>query len=157
MKENVLDVLMYLFDHYLEMAPGEVANEDTLTGELEEAGFATGEINKAFTWLGELADLQECPELEAHAQAFRVLTEFERNRLDLQCQGFLLDLEQKALLTPMLREIVLDRAMAIDSDPLTLEHFRRVVGLVLMNASPSEAMIAWAEGLIYEDIGGLIH
>ena len=56
MKENVLDVLMYLFENYLDDDDNETeADRETLTVELEEAGFAKLEINKAFDWLENLA------------------------------------------------------------------------------------------------------
>ena len=44
-KENVLDVLMYLFENYLDDDDNETeADRETLTVELEEAGFAKLEI-----------------------------------------------------------------------------------------------------------------
>ncbi|HSN17506.1 MAG TPA: DUF494 family protein, partial [Gammaproteobacteria bacterium] len=56
MKEHVLDVLMYLFENYLDDDDNETeADRETLTVELEEAGFAKPEINRAFDWLENLA------------------------------------------------------------------------------------------------------
>ncbi len=55
MKENVLDVLMYLFENYLEDDNVYQTDRDTLKVELEEAGFADREVSRAFTWLEALA------------------------------------------------------------------------------------------------------
>jgi Smg protein len=156
MKENVLEVLMYLFDHYLEMEHGDLGDEAILADELLDAGFATGEINKAFNWLGELAEMEVLTESACHTNSLRILIEEERHKLDLEAQGYLIFLEQEGLITPTLREIILDRAMAIEGDQLKLSQFKRVVGLVIMNQSVREDLQAWAENLIYDDIGGLM-
>jgi Smg protein len=55
MKENVLDVLMYLFENYVdedtEIEPDRIQLQDKLL----EAGFPGAEIDKAFDWLENLA------------------------------------------------------------------------------------------------------
>src|SRR6476660_4734788 len=64
MKESILDVLLYLFEHYFaeDAAPPLPLGDDAalrdgpLVTELVEAGFSTAEIHKAFDWLGVLAD-----------------------------------------------------------------------------------------------------
>jgi len=56
-KEDVLEVLLYLFENYMvegaEMRP----DQDLLNAELVSAGFAEGEIVKAFDWLDDLSTL----------------------------------------------------------------------------------------------------
>ncbi len=51
MKENVFDVLMYLFENYMDEGAEFHPDQETLTTELTEAGFPRGEIHKAFHWL----------------------------------------------------------------------------------------------------------
>ena len=51
MKENVLDVLMFLFENYLYDEPEETPDRDSLEENLHQAGFTNGEIDKAFEWL----------------------------------------------------------------------------------------------------------
>ena len=67
MKESILDVLLYLFEHYFTddavPPPGEAHFLDReqlangpLLDELAQAGFSPAEIHKAFDWLGALAE-----------------------------------------------------------------------------------------------------
>jgi Smg protein len=58
MKETVFDVLMYLFENYMDEGPEFNPDQEALTAELAEAGFARGEIRKAFSWLEGLSQLR---------------------------------------------------------------------------------------------------
>ena len=49
MKEDVLDVLMYLFENYMDDDTATEADPETLKTQLREAGFLSAEINKAFS------------------------------------------------------------------------------------------------------------
>jgi 5S rRNA maturation endonuclease (ribonuclease M5) len=51
MKEDVLDVLMYLFEAYLDADPQPEPDRAMLRGELEQAGFGRIEIDHALEWL----------------------------------------------------------------------------------------------------------
>ena len=51
MKENMLDVLMYLFENYMNDEIEFSTDEDALRSELLDAGFHKAEISKAFDWL----------------------------------------------------------------------------------------------------------
>ena len=53
MKESILDVLLYLFEHYFtneDVDPG-VRDQDSLQKDLLQAGFSPAEITRAFEWL----------------------------------------------------------------------------------------------------------
>ena len=62
MKENVLDVLMFLFENYLYDEPEETPDRDSLEENLHQAGFTNGEIEKAFMWLDGLAEQRHQPD-----------------------------------------------------------------------------------------------
>ncbi|MFB5206121.1 DUF494 family protein, partial [Stenotrophomonas sp. 3diitr2024] len=46
----------------------------------------------------------------------KLLAGFKNDKLDVECRGFLLYLEQHGILDADQRELVLDRAMALDQD-----------------------------------------
>lgn len=159
MKENVLDVLMYLFEHFLDDEIEMEEDQDTLKGMLREAGFPNGEINKAFQWLEDLAELQDQPSAGglAASRAIRVYTGEEQQRLDTECRGFLLFLEQAGVLDATARELVIDRLMALDAREISLDQVKWVVLMVLFNQPGQESAAAWMEELVYEDATGHIH
>ena len=51
MKENVLDVLMYLFETYVDTEEEPEADQNELRDELARAGFGDPEIDRALDWL----------------------------------------------------------------------------------------------------------
>ena len=59
MKENVLDVLMYLFETYVDTEEEPEADQNELRDELARAGFADPEIDRALDWLDALTEHQE--------------------------------------------------------------------------------------------------
>ena len=51
MKESVLDVLMYLFEHYLDEETEVESDQESLRAELINAGFPDAAVSKALAWL----------------------------------------------------------------------------------------------------------
>ncbi len=159
MKETILDVLLYLFENYFYDDPDAVRDRDSLQAGLIQAGFAPSEINRAFDWLDELSESR--PTMAARSGEVpgpvRMYGDVEEARLDTDCRGFLMFLEQSGVLDAQQRELVLDRAMALDQDEVDLEDLKWVVLMVLFNQPGSEAAYAWMENLIFEDEGELVH
>ena len=59
MKENVLEVLLFIFEHFYDDEHG-LSKEDTdLVETLEQCGFGRGEVQKALIWLDGLLELRE--------------------------------------------------------------------------------------------------
>ena len=100
MKENVLDILMYLLENFMCGEIDDTADQASLKAELLRAGFPDQEIEKAFSWLEGLAAMREnSPALPVTAHhALRVYTPDENKRLDAECRGFLMFLEQIGVL-----------------------------------------------------------
>ncbi|MEW5974061.1 MAG: DUF494 domain-containing protein [Pseudomonadota bacterium] len=167
MKENVLDVLMYLFEYYMADNPGQPfdADRDTLESRLVEAGFSSAEIGKAFGWLDALWQrralpppaLQRAPGDAARAPSIRLYTPEEMERLDTDCRGFLLFLEGVGILSPANRELVIERVFALPEDEMDLERLKWLILLVLFNQPGEEIAYAWMEELVYDNVTGYLH
>ena len=162
MKESILDVLLYLFEHYFAndaVVSGDdlTAQDGPLTGELVEAGFSPAEIRKAFDWLDTLARLRPEPGPTRTNGPTRVFHGAELDKLDVESRGFLLFLEQHGILDADQRELVLDRAMALDQDELELDDLKWVVLMVLFNQPGSEAAYAWMETQMFLDEPEPVH
>jgi Smg protein len=159
MKENVLDVLMYLFENYLDDDDNQTeADRDTLTVELEEAGFAKHEIVKAFDWLENLA--RNPPDTEPpldQRDAIRVYAVQELEKLSVECRGFLQYLENIGILEAAQREVVVDRIMALDGAEVDLEQVKWIILMVLFNRPGQEDAYARMEELVFDDSLGVMH
>ncbi len=157
MKETILDVLLYLFEHYFYDDPDAVRDRDSLQNGLIQAGFSPTEINKAFDWLDELARQRPVSSAPRLNTPVRVYSEPELDRLDSECRGFLMFLEHSGVIDADQRELVLDRVMALDQDEVDVDDLKWVVLMVLFNQPGSEAAYAWMESQMFEDEPEPVH
>jgi Smg protein len=157
MKESILNVLLYLFEHYIYDQPELVQDPDTLQNNLIQAGFSASEVSRAFDWLETLAqDRAEARTLAAKGP-LRLFAETELDRFDMEARGFLMFLEQHGVVSAAQRELVIDRAMALDQEEVALDDLKWVVLMVLFNQPGSEAAFAWMESQIFMDEPELVH
>jgi len=158
MKENVLDVLMYLFETYVDTEEEPEPDQDELRGELSRAGFGDGEIDRALDWLDGLTDQQESLHyVNQTDHGTRIYNDFETQRLDAQCRGYVTYLEQIGILTPPQREILVDRLLALESEDIDVEQIKWVVLMVLFSQPGQEHAYARMEDLVFEEGIGSIH
>ncbi len=127
----MFDVLVYLYENYFR--PDACPDADTLARKLSAAGFEGEEINDALSWLSGLADVtRTTPPLAFEAlDSFRVYTDTEYERLGPESIGFLCFLDAAGVLVAGLREIVIDRALATNETPVSIDKFKIIVLMVL--------------------------
>ena len=158
MKQTVLDVLIYLFENYIDDDIDFSVDRALLQKDLTEAGFDDGQVVKAFDWLQTLASQAETGGARRTGErTIRVFTSEEEDKLDVECRGFLLLLEQIGVLDPHGRELVLDRVMALESDDIDLEQLKWVILMVLFNQPGHEDAFVWMEDLVLDELGGSLH
>ena len=158
MKENVLDVLMYLFDTYVDTEEEPEPDQDELRGELSRAGFGGAEIERALVWLDGLTDQQDLLHYVKQTEhGTRIYNDFEQERLDAQCRGYVTYLEQIGILSPQQREILIDRLLALESEDIDVEQIKWVVLMVLFSQPGQEHAYARMEDLVFEEGIGSIH
>lgn len=158
MKENILDVLLYLFENFVYDDPDSLNDRDSLQASLLEAGFSPSEISKAFDWLDVLA--RERPRLVHVSETgnsaplpVRVHAPEEIAKLDSECRGFLMFLEHSGVLDAERRELVLDRIMALDADEVDLNDLKWIILMVLFSQPGQEAACAFLESDLLESEG----
>lgn len=148
MKETVLDVLMYLFENYQEVEFADTDNQDTLREELVAAGFPDEEVGHAFAWLDGLAEQRQLPLIFGPGRATRIYTRDEMAKISTECRGFMMYLEQLGIITGEMRELIIDRLMALPED-VDLERVKWVCLLVLMNQPNAEEAFGHLEEMVY--------
>ena len=137
----MFDVLVFVYENY---AQGDACPRPQQLGrKLTAVGFAADEIAEALTWLDGLHQASHSPDLAlttpllpAPANAFpasdslRVYSVAEQDHLGAECLGFVSFLETAGVLTPVMREIVLDRAMATHGNPVILDDLKIILLMV---------------------------
>lgn len=160
MKENVLDVLMYLFENYMDSEIAMFPDQESLKTELMDAGFTNNEVDKAFDWLEGLASLKEdaINTIPVANNSIRIYTDHELKKITVECRGFLLFLEQIGVIDPIMRELVIDRVMALEGDEeIDIHQLKWVILMALFNQPGREAAFAWIEDQVFEDFAPVAH
>ncbi|MDJ0795107.1 MAG: DUF494 domain-containing protein [Woeseiaceae bacterium] len=158
MKENVLDVLMYLFETYVDTEDDPEPDQNELRIELSRAGFGDVEIERALDWLDALTDQQESLAYGAQtAHGTRIFNDFEHERLDTHCRGYITYLEQIGILSPPQRELLIDRLLALETADIDVEQIKWVVLMVLFSQPGQELAYARMEDLVFEEAPDLMH
>lgn len=157
MKESILDVLLYLFEHYFSEEADLLRDRDSLQAGLLQAGFSPAEINKAFDWLDDLARQRPGKAAPRAGGPVRLYSGPEIDKLDLEARGFLMFLEQQGVLDADQRELVLHQSMALDQDDVDLDDLKWVVLMVLFNQPGCEAAYAWMETQMFIDEPEPVH
>ncbi len=158
MKQSIFEVLMYLFENYMNDDIELDVDEESLRTELQDAGFAHGQISKAFVWLEGLASLQdEADYVPIDTASIRIYTPEECEKLDADSRGLLLFLEQTGVLEHGTREMVIDRVMALESEEVDPEQLKWVILMVLFNQPGYEGHYAWMEDLVFAEATGMLN
>lgn len=158
MKQTVLDVLVFLFEHCME-EDNRNLDHDALRGQLVEAGFPDGQITKAFDWLEALARQRESAAsgTTARNSSLRIFTAAETEKLSRDGRGLLLYLEQVGVLDSGARELVIERAMALDAEEIAAEELKWIVLMVLFNQPGNEEAFVWMEDLVMDELRGSLN
>jgi Smg protein len=132
----MFEVLVFVYENYWR---GESCPElPQLERKLSAHGFEPDEIHDALVWLDglnlaaqhtSLPDGSQCLPLQG-ADSLRVYSVAEQDRLGADCLGFISFLESSGVLPAFMREIVVDRAMALADGPVPLDALKIIVLMV---------------------------
>lgn len=127
----MIEVLAYLFEQYYRGSA--YPDHDTLAKKLSRAGFGAEDITEALDWLRALADREETtfPRTFDEGNSFRFYSVSEFAKLTAEARGFLAFLDGAHVLTPTLRELIIERAMAVRDSAVDLDQLKIIVLMVL--------------------------
>ena len=148
MRENVLDVLMYLFETYIETQDENEMSHDYLRVDLSKAGFNSNEIEKAFDWLDKLNEKNTITNDLVDRTSNRVYSKIEMNRLSSNCRGFIEYLEQINILSFSQRELLIDRLLALNTNDIDIDQIQWIVLMMLFSQPNQEKAYSKMEDLL---------
>jgi Smg protein len=134
----MFEVLVFVYENYWR---GDACPQlEQLGRKLSAVGFESEDIRQALHWLAdlnlashhtELIDLRapNAPHQAESAHSLRVYSVAEQDHLGATCLGFINFLESAGVLSALMREIVVDRAMAIPG-PMALDDLKIIVLMV---------------------------
>ncbi|MEK0416846.1 MAG: hypothetical protein RI949_852 [Pseudomonadota bacterium] len=124
----MFDVLVYLYENY--WRPDACPDPRQLTRKLVAVGFESDEIQDALDWLAGLTASSAGSDTPQSDDAMRVYTPREHDVLGEESIGFISFLEAAGVLPPAMREMVVDRAMAVGGGPIDLEDLKIIILMV---------------------------
>lgn len=168
----MFDILVYLFETYAPHAqPGAFPAPGVLMRKLSAVGFEQEEISAALEWLAGLEspaaiDGSILPALLSPGQgqdskhprqprpaqgkaAARIYCSREASRLPVECRGYLGFLEETGVIDAGLREMIIERAMALRDTRVMLDRLKIIVLMVLWRRQPT---MEGLDGLLLEEL-----
>jgi len=149
---SVLKVLIYVYDHYMLADPADVPERHHMLADLQSRGFSVSEVVHAMEWLSALVgDQPAAPgaaDAEPDRRGVRIFADGELSRLSADCRAFLMLLDRQHVLTARQRELVIERALALDVDEVDVEQLKWVVLLVLSSQPGQELAFARFESVM---------
>jgi Smg protein len=128
----MFDILMFLFESYYDA--GNYPEPDKLSLKLTAAGFENDEIHLALAWLSGLKQLSaENYPAAINQSGTRCYAGLEMSRISTEALHFITFWEQNKLITPVEREMILDRAVAMERENLSLDKAKLIALMVLWN------------------------
>ncbi len=124
----MFDILVYLYETY--WRPDACPDLAQLQRKLSAVGFERDDIQDALSWLDGLAASAEGVQAESQAGSLRVYTASELDHLGESSISFIRFLANAGVLPPPMREVVIDRAMAVGGSPIALEDLKIIVLMV---------------------------
>jgi Smg protein len=141
----MFDILVYLYETYYR--PDACPEPAALARKLSAVGFDDVEISEALVWLTDLTEAAECEQSEvAMSTGTRFYVRQEIEALGSDAVGFIQFLESAGVIHAVQREIVIERALALEESPVGLGKLKIIV-----------LMLLWSQGkepdaLMFDDL-----
>ena len=145
----MFDVLVYLYETYYR--PDACPDAVALARKLSAVGFEEDEISEALTWLTHLAEstgtlIDAGRQQTVRSFGTRIYVEQELHALGVAAVGFIQFLEAAKVLDAVQREIVIERALAVNESPLPLDKLKVIVLMMLWSQGKEP------DGLIFDEV-----
>ena len=153
----MFDLLIYMFENYLSSKNN--LDFTNMTLELEAAGFNNKDIESALDWFSELKEMSvKIPQSQSLKlnDKLRIFTEKEKEKFSIDGLGFILFLEQAHVLNSIEREIIIDRAMALNQNIINIDEVRWIVMMTLWN-NGRENDYLFVEDALYQTEQLMLH
>ena len=143
----MFDILVYLYETYYR--PDACPEPAALARKLSAVGFDDVEISEAIVWLTDLTEMAGAETSSAFSSSgTRFYVQQELDALGSAAIGFIQFLESAKVLSPVQREIVVERALALEESPVGLGKLKIIV-----------LMLLWSQGkepdaLMFDDLFG---
>ncbi len=152
----MFEVLVFMFENYF--AHHAMPDADVMGQELSAAGFEQTDIDGAFDWYDEMKYRLTQPDIQYSHQysGMRVFSETELKKINTESIGFVMFLQQANVINDMERDLIVDRAMALKQQEITVEEMRWITMIALWNEGREKDYL-FVEDAFFNPRGLTIH
>ncbi len=137
MRERVLAIVSIIAQYVME--EHDQLSETDIVEELLAEGYETEEIDAAFSWMENLSMLTAAKEpLALAAPTNRVFSPDEMRALAVDARGFLIRLRTLGIIDDDLQEEILDKALQVAEDEVSLKEIKAISALTLFVKSNND-------------------
>ncbi len=151
MNENIVELLLYLFENYIYDNEHSKLDRQSLHNGLTQAGFASVAINNAFSWLEDLnKDVDDFQNMSLSPDHFRVFSKQERMKIDDEGIDFIYYLSHSGILDGIQREILINAVMKLETNQFDVDDLQWLALMVLFSQPDQEQAFANLEALMFD-------
>ncbi len=152
----MFEVLVFIFENYV--AQHALPDNEIMTQELAAAGFEETAIVGAVDWFHETKTMfTETPAVYSHKQTgMRVLTDAELKKISTESLSFILFLQQANVINDVVRDFMIDRAMALKQEQINIEEMRWITMITLWNKGRQKDYL-FVEDALFNPRGLTLH
>ena len=139
--ERILEIVVYLVSNLGDRQEG-LGSLDEMSTDLRSMGFTDNEISSAYSWL--LKHFENYPgdfsaqNNRTSSRSVRVLSEHERKLISAEAYGYLLQLKHLGLITATQMEMILDRCVLFDTDPLEIDDIKIIASATMFEVGSAD-------------------
>lgn len=155
----MLDVLIFMYTNYMQEPTGShIGIQNHIAKELSEAGFDYQDSLGAINWYITLRSmLKNKVEDTTHTEAIRIYTQAELERIAPDSLDFIALLQTQKAITSDEREVIIDRALALTQNSITIEEIRWVTMMVLNNDQSRKEQYLFIEDALFNLNNSTVH
>ena len=155
--ENVLSILMYLFKHHVKKNTAGETTEAELVVELKSAGFKSTTIESALSWLSKLSPEDHIPHTTKSTHSRRILTPEEKKIFNIDCQNYLLFLQNQEIISPVDAELVINQLIDLNPNSVDVGLIQWVTLMFLYNQDNQGDALSKMELLVLQEQSEVLH
>jgi Smg protein len=152
----MFEVLVFIFENYI--AHHALPDDEVMAQELSAAGFDRTDIVGAVNWFQEMKSMLTQPPVSySHKHtATRMLTNAELKKINPESISFVLFLQQATVINDVERDLIIDRAMALEQDQVNIEEMRWITMIALWNEGREKDYL-FVEDALFNPRGLTLH
>lgn len=147
----MLEILVYIFENYMEYDTNLRIPEEEVTTSLRGEGYFSRDIQQALAWLTTLNNPASTPFRPEHTFVMRHYSINEKCCFGKKGLAFLSYLQRTNIIDAATREVIIERAMALWRSQMPLRYLKWVTLIVLFSRNADRKNMLWMQDLILHD------